>query len=253
MRFSRPLILFFAVMLWMGRPVYAQGPLQAAEGFLQTETPDTTKPALELLSQTDSTAVVAAAIPQKSGQVWDVYLYLKNNNGWEVRDVRSLARTELLYVIKRELEKLSPGQIDSIIRAPDGDRIRLFESRNDYYYELGHVRLTLASDADIMRHFREHESEFGQLKDDFMNAAGPTGGLKIFGLGSPLRYRLRDLFLQSVEAPYGSLLKFVIGGVVDNYVGYLYATDPDDVPPISPDGYIVIRPMGNGWYMFKTT
>lgn len=34
-------------------------------------------------------------------------------------------------------------------------------------------------------------------------------------------------------------------------IGYLHVTRPEDVPPISQDGYIVVRPLGNGWYFFR--
>ena len=41
--------------------------------------------------------------------------------------------------------------------------------------------------------------------------------------------------------------------MIDNSVGYLYCKNPDDVPLMSDNGYIMIRDLGNGWYLYKTT
>ncbi|TPN88152.1 hypothetical protein FJ987_13645 [Mesorhizobium sp. CU2] len=34
-------------------------------------------------------------------------------------------------------------------------------------------------------------------------------------------------------------------------IGYLHVTRPEDVPPISEGGYIVVRSLGDGWYFFR--
>jgi hypothetical protein len=51
----------------------------------------------------------------------------------------------------------------------------------------------------------------------------------------------------------GTCLEFLIGGLVDNTVGLLYQPDATAVPPMHPDRIIVIKPIGNGWYLYKTT
>ena len=46
---------------------------------------------------------------------------------------------------------------------------------------------------------------------------------------------------------------YLIGGVLDNTVGYMYQPDPAKLPAISAGYFILIRPLGNGWYLYKTT
>lgn len=256
MRFPLARFPVFLLLFFVAGTAYAQGPLEATEKFFASGS----QPAdysLELLSQTEQKAIVAAAVNQPEGRTWDVYFYLENNGGWEIRDVRSLAMTRMLEYVKEELEKLTPRQVDSIIKAPNTEQERIFETYGDYAYELGHIRLTLASDAEIIRHFRTYEPEFTELKDLFLEATNPLDKpVKVLGLDSHLRPLLRDLYLQSVEAEAGTsppVIRFVIGGVIDNYVGYLYVSDPKNLPAMSADSYIAIRPIGNGWYLFKTT
>jgi hypothetical protein len=49
------------------------------------------------------------------------------------------------------------------------------------------------------------------------------------------------------------VVKVTIGGILDNSVGFLHAADPASVPPIDPSEHIWIEPVGDGWYLFKTT
>jgi hypothetical protein len=42
-------------------------------------------------------------------------------------------------------------------------------------------------------------------------------------------------------------------GIVDNYVGFFWASDPKKRPSMSPSNYIVIRDLGGGWYLYRTT
>jgi hypothetical protein len=42
-------------------------------------------------------------------------------------------------------------------------------------------------------------------------------------------------------------------GIVDNYVGFFWASDPKQLPSMSPSNYIVIRDLGGGWYLYRTT
>jgi hypothetical protein len=48
-------------------------------------------------------------------------------------------------------------------------------------------------------------------------------------------------------------VSFLIGGMIDNSVGYFYCNNPNDVPEMTDNRYIMIRNLGNGWYLYKMT
>jgi hypothetical protein len=41
--------------------------------------------------------------------------------------------------------------------------------------------------------------------------------------------------------------------MIDNTVGYFYEPDKTKIPEINPSEIIMIREIGDGWYMYKTT
>ena len=66
---------------------------------------------------------------------------------------------------------------------------------------------------------------------------------------------LRQLFLAQVtrrETNCASCLEFVIGGKVSSTVGLLYQPTAALLPAMDPDRLIVLKPLGEGWYLYKT-
>ena len=66
----------------------------------------------------------------------------------------------------------------------------------------------------------------------------------------------QKLFISSVSTggyELGNCINFLIGGMVDNSVGYIYVKDKKDLPEMNPSRIIMIREIGNGWYIYKTT
>ncbi|OGX82932.1 hypothetical protein [Hymenobacter glacialis] len=66
---------------------------------------------------------------------------------------------------------------------------------------------------------------------------------------------LRKLFLAQVtrrETSCTSCLEFVIGGKVRSTVGLLYQPAASLLPAMHPDHLIVLKPLGDGWYLYKT-
>ncbi|HET6991691.1 MAG TPA: hypothetical protein VFJ43_10225, partial [Bacteroidia bacterium] len=55
------------------------------------------------------------------------------------------------------------------------------------------------------------------------------------------------------DKKYPGCIFYVIGGMVDNTVGYMYQPDPKKLPRITEKHYILIKSLGDGWYLFKTT
>ena len=213
-----------------------------------------------LLSQTDDKAVVAVTILDKSGKGLDTYLHFSKEKIWKANAFRALAMTGMIEGAKRELEQLSSKKVDSLIAISKKDTTSnsMFKSREDFDFQLGNLNLILALDSEIIDHFNKNKIEFERLKDiAFKNLdtikADEERSIK---LCKELENDYHKLFINSIETggyELGNCINFSIGGMLDNTVGYLFVRDKKNVPVMNPSRIIMIREIGNGWYIYKTT
>jgi hypothetical protein len=174
---------------------------------------------------------------------------------------RALAMTGIIEQVKVELEKMTPQQVDEIIarnKKATKDDISMFTSKEDYYFQLGNAKLTLELDDNIIKHFITNQAEFERLKNLALaqREKEKIDEERSIELVKDLKADYQKLFIFSVSTggyKLGNCINFLIGGMVDNTVGYLYVTDKKNLPEMSPDRVIMIREIGNGWYIYKTT
>jgi hypothetical protein len=215
-----------------------------------------------LLEQTDTKSVIVMTILDSTRKGLDTYLHFKKDSIWRLSAFRALAMTGMIEEMKNELEAMTPKQIDELIKKskrPGKPEEGEITSREDYEFELGNARLTLELDDNIIKHFEVNKARFEQLKDSALNELS-TKKTKDEGRIGLLKDRKKDyhkLFISSVSfGDYelgGDCLNFLIGGILDNTVGYLYIKDKKDLPEMSDSNVIMIREIGNGWYIYKTT
>lgn len=213
-----------------------------------------------VLDQANNKAVVAMTILDSSGTGLDTYLHFVKDTVWKMTAFRSLAMTGIIEQVKDELEKLTPQQIDEMIKSANkkGEEEPMFSSKEDYEFELGNARLTLELDDQIIRHFLKNRNEFERIKDSIMNEIQKTKAdeERNAAVGENLKTDYRKLFISSVSIggyEFPNSINFLIGGILDNSVGYIYVKDKKDLPEMNPERIIMIREIGNGWYMYKTT
>jgi len=215
-----------------------------------------------LLGRTGKTAVVAMTILDSLGNGLNTYLHFEKDSVWKLNAFRVLAMTGIIEQVKIELEKMTPQQVDGIIarskKKKKGDFL-MFISREDYYFQLGNAKLTVELDDNIAKHFVTNQAEFERIKnvafDELESKNGnEEGKLKLL---ENVKSDYRKLFISSVsfvDYEVGSnCLTFLIGGILDNTVGYLFIKDKKDLPEMNPDRIIYIKEIGNGWYIYKTT
>ena len=136
--------------------------------------------------------------------------------------------------------------------------MRLFKSRGEYQFMLGNTKLILSSDKDLIEHFNKNKAQFFKLKNELIAAGiykSQTGTKRMKGMDG-INLGLKKLFIDNVKSNTNELknsLDFMIGGILDNTVGYLYIKDENNVPQMSPGNYIMVRSLGDGWYLYKTT
>ena len=212
-----------------------------------------------LLEQTDKAAVVNMTVLDSTGKGVDTYLHFEKDNIWKMNAFRALAMTGYIQQMVIELEKMTPQQIEEIIEELKGKEHDMFESEEEYKLYIDNLKLILALDDEIIKHFQAHKPEFERLKNlalDELTSKNVQGeqAVKLLETG---RKDYKKLLITSVS--FGDYfvgrdcLSFLIGGMVDNTVGYLYVKDKKDLPEMHPSRIIMIREIGNGWYMYKTT
>lgn len=213
-----------------------------------------------LLGQTPTKAVVAMKVVDAKGIQVDTYLHFQKDSVWKLSAFRSLAMTGMLAKVSEQLESLTPQQADGMLKGAtkDKDKHYPFSSRAEYEFARGNTKLTIASDAQIIAHFTNNKAEFERIKEAGLQELHnkTTANTQDKELAKPLEAAYRKLYISSVRSggyELGNGLNFLIGGMVDNTVGYLYVKDKKDLPEMSADNIIMLREIGDGWYLYKTT
>ncbi|MEO6285885.1 MAG: hypothetical protein ABIN80_28950 [Dyadobacter sp.] len=164
--------------------------------------------------------------------------------------------TGILEQTENELKKMTPQQVDEIIaksKKKKKNDFAMFTSKEDYSFQLGNVKLILELDEDIAKHFLTNQEEFERLKNLAMKQLDEGKNKKLI---ENLKEDYQKLYISSVsigEYETGNCINFLIGGMLDNSVGYIYVKDKKDLPEMNPGGIIMIREIGSGWYIYKTT
>ena len=91
--------------------------------------------------------------------------------------------------------------------------------------------------------------EYRELDDDI-----EPGNLIFYTVDRAAIERLKSgIGLRRIErdSRYPSLLFFVAGTIDRSSYGYLHAPSPADIPPLSSNEFIALKPIGNGWWLYK--
>lgn len=205
-----------------------------------------------LLGQTDKKAVVSMTVSDSTGKGFDAYLHFRKDSIWKMSAFRTLAMTGILAASKIELESMTPQQVDDMIKRSK------FSDRSEFDFQLGNIRLTLESDDNITKHFLANKMEFERIKDIALQELerNVSNEDSIMEVNKKLKTDYKKLFISSISFDnYHGVkhLNFLIGGVLDNSVGYIYVKDIKDLPEMSSDDIIMLKEIGNGWYIYKTT
>lgn len=169
---------------------------------------------------------VVARLPASAAMPRDLYLYLVRDEGaWKVEAFRSLALTALPFEVREQLRAKAN-------RNPGEEK------------QLRNIELVLASDRALSAHFAAHRADFlavSRLPPDSRTedpeVAALVDRLDAAALG---------------RTPEGRLA-LTVGGMLDNEVGYLFVPKGGQPPAIDKSSYIWVEPVGDGWYLYRTT
>ncbi|MGS2727142.1 hypothetical protein ACU8DI_11085 [Psychroserpens sp. BH13MA-6] len=212
-----------------------------------------TKLYFRILDESESTAVINVTILDSLGNGFDAYTHLKKDKDWKIEAFRALAMTGLMEKALLEMEKLTEEQIATLIQQDNES----FKSKEDFYQQLEHIKLTLALDDTIIKHFEKNREKFEELKNELQNTKVDKNeqSYRKINLGKQIKTDYKKLLINTISTAYNceGCFEFLIGGMIDNTVGYLYIPNEQNVPKMNPSRIIMIRKIGNGWYLFKTT
>jgi hypothetical protein len=248
---------FVAPAGWPAMKEYLGGEVarQARRQTLGQQLPARLQRVCQLLQQGPTTAVVAVELRDSVSRN-DFYLHFsRDSSTWKLQAVRSLAMTHLGAPMLDLFTAMPPAEVAEYnLRHPSAD----------HAFMVGNLRLWMAADADISAHFSRHQTEFQQLLQLVQagryfapDATAAEATREQAANDAPAVHALlRQLFISKVtqrEINCGSCLEFVIGGKQHSSVGLLYQPAGTPPLPMHPDHLIVLKPLGKGWYLFKTT
>ena len=227
---------------------------QAKRETLGQQIPTRLQRTCQLLEQSLATAVVAVELRDAADRK-DFYLHFgKEAGAWKLLAIRNLAMTHLWPPMVEILSNMPPAEVAEYDQKhPDAS----------HAFTLGNLKLWTSADADIAAHFVRNRADFQKLlrlvqTGNYFAPARPIStptGEQAANADPAVHALLRQLFLAQVtrrETNCASCLEFVIGGKVSSTVGLLYQPTAALLPAMDPDRLIVLKPLGEGWYLYKT-
>lgn len=176
----------------------------------------------------------------------DYYFHLQRQNGvWKLQAIRALATPGFVML----LCNADPAKMSAMPGTP-----------------LSTIRTMCSSDDEVEAWFRQRAADFEAIrklasKETIVGGYPPSaaGGRRVPEIDAALKRIGIDGFEnQTATAPgwaqcRGECLMFTVAGITDNEVGVLWVEKPDALPEIDPSQVIMLRPLGGGWWIFKTT
>lgn len=207
-----------------------------------------------LLKQDGNNAVVAMTIYEETGYGIDYYLYFIKESVWKMHAIRYLYNLDYFKNTATYLEQMTQEEIIRDINE------KYLDSMDDYYFLLGNYQLVIETDDNIINYFLKNKEEFEQLKylaikelDELFPFRNNEIKVKLL---KDLESEYKKLYISSIsfgDSNFGLCLNFLIGGILFDKVGFIYTDNIKNLPEINPNNVIMIREIGNGWYMYKTT
>ena len=228
---------------------------QAKRQTLGQQIPPRVQRSCQLVAQDSAAAVVAVELRDSTSRR-DFYLHFSKSTGaWKLSAVRNLAMTHLSRPMVSILTAMPPAEVAQYdLKHPDAH----------HAFTVGNLRLWTSADADIAAHFQRNRTDFeavlhlvqtGRYFEPPVPGAAAPNGEQAANADPAVHTLLRKLYLNHVTrrgTGCGSCLEFVIGGKVNSTVGLLYQPQPAQLPRMHPDRLIVLKPLGAGWYLYKT-
>ncbi len=187
----------------------------------------------KIIALGDDSAV--ARLPAQSPAHQDGYFFLQRDGAaWTIEAGRLLAIPAFVWQLRDQLTKRQG-------RTPEDEAT------------LRNLNLTLSTDRELAIWFNSNKGALETLRalasaSGASSPRGPDGRVQ-----TPETNKiLEDLSASALDIETDGTVIVTIGGITDNTVGFLFAPN-GKAPPMSKTDYIWIEPVGDNWFLFKTT
>jgi hypothetical protein len=148
--------------------------------------------------------------------------------------------------------------IDSLLADKKAIKKFPFKTRNDYEHFKQNILLSVSPDDSIVAHYNKHKVDFATLKSSIEQEYRHTKIIEERGVSVDDKWikKYPQLLVSTItlnDYNVGQGLTFTIGGMLNNSMGYVYFNKSQPIPHMSPERIIMLREIGDGWYIFKTT
>ena len=186
--------------------------------------PDDARVTCHELRRDDTSAVFTVNVRTDSMYL-DMYCFLRLEENWKIHALRSLALPQFVWML-----------IDSLRADPDPpDSMKAM---------LASLELLTSSDSALAAHVTDNLDRFNALVETFRRGNRAQVSDEVAALGL-------DTAFTGGACP--GCIFFLIGGILDNEAGYIYAEDETAVPCMSSDLYILVLKIAPHWFLYKTT
>lgn len=219
----------------------------------------------EILEKSENKQVIGVSVSEKESHT-DSYAFWVFENGWKLQAIRTLWLPGIFHIMHQKCkglddqglnklyQEISNGNNDSDSSFSESPMIETSGSFEDFKVKVRIMDLTVASDKDLVSHFERNREKFSLLLSKIKVSAGIQNERWKLDYQSEYKGPMQDLLISSVSnADHLKIISFVIGGMMDNFVGYFYCEDPLLLPPMEPNRFIMIKTLGHGWYLYKTS
>lgn len=217
-------------------------------------------------------AVAGVETIGKDSRVVDLYFYLKFDNGWKIRSMRAMAQTWLLEAVNTELKTKAiltateKGALANteLVLSSDKMLAEWFQKNRSALDKLVAVTIVETKKKPkktvfpVRRRVRVGTSWISQAIGNSVNEDSENEPRTIDYVTANIRKfprsaaALKNLHVRAMETKSNGNIEIIIGGILDNSVGFVYSPS-ETPPPIDGWRYIWVEKVAAGWYLFRTT
>lgn len=221
----------------------------------------------EILSENTDNAVIAITLNDGEYNT-DLYVFLVKNDEWKIKAFRSLWLPEFFYSMQEEYNNLDDDGIGNMYKVmiesakqindtiSEIDIISEIGTLDEFVAKIQNMKLIVSSDKNLINHFKENKNQFENILELIFSDTTIVNKENwiISNKDIEFKTKLNKILIPSISGNNrNEIIDFSIGGMIDNSVGYFYCKDKNDLPEMSDNRYIMIKDLGDGWYLYKTT
>jgi len=235
------------------------------QNFNPKEISEDSKIQYEILSLDDTEAVIEITITA-DGNSNNLYAFWTKEQDWKIKAFRALWLPGFFYSMLEEYKDLDEVGIRKVYdnkiaeakvkndTISEQELVEVFGTIEDFQFEIENMKLTVAPDEKLIKHFNQNKEKFNILLSKIKSDTLTNSNMWRFDNKSNYKIYMHEILVSSISNyDDNKLTSFVIGGMIDNTVGYFYCENPKDVPKMSDNWFIMIKNIGDGWYLYKTT